>query len=246
MKLMKLSGNQLKIIAAVAMLIDHIGLIFFPSVAIFRIIGRLAFPAFAFMISEGARYTKNKTRYFLSIFLLGIFCQAVYFFGGGLEPLNILITFSFSIIIIYIMQSFKQKLFSDGVKKEEKAFWCIIFFLLVASVYYITIFVHVDYGFFGIMTPVAASLLDFQGIDAPEKYKRADTVTARVLCLAIPIIIMIIRGFDNVRPFMIFAIPILLLYSGKRGKTKLKYFFYVFYPLHLAMLEGIYILTRIL
>ena len=41
-----LSGNMLKIIAAISMLIDHIGYMFFPDVIIFRIIGRLAFPIF--------------------------------------------------------------------------------------------------------------------------------------------------------------------------------------------------------
>ena len=65
-----LNGNTLKIIAAIAMLCDHVGLMFFPQVSIFRIIGRLAFPIFAFMIAEGAHYTKRKARYFLTIFSL--------------------------------------------------------------------------------------------------------------------------------------------------------------------------------
>ena len=49
-----LSGNALKIIAALAMLCDHVGLMFFPHVRLFRIIGRLAFPIFAYMIAEAA------------------------------------------------------------------------------------------------------------------------------------------------------------------------------------------------
>ena len=73
-----LSGNALKIIAAISMVIDHTGVIFFPDVLIFRIIGRLGLPIFAFMIAEGCRYTKNKLKYFLSLLILGTACQLVY------------------------------------------------------------------------------------------------------------------------------------------------------------------------
>ncbi|MBQ8005101.1 MAG: hypothetical protein IJ303_02170, partial [Clostridia bacterium] len=65
------------------MLADHIGMIFFPNIQIFRIIGRLAFPIFAFMIAEGCRYTKNKARYFFTVFVLGIICQTAYFRYNG-------------------------------------------------------------------------------------------------------------------------------------------------------------------
>ena len=63
-KIRFLSGNMLKVIAAITMTVDHIGVIFFPSSNILRIIGRIAFPIFAFMIAEGCKYTKNKFRYF--------------------------------------------------------------------------------------------------------------------------------------------------------------------------------------
>ena len=61
-----LSGNALKMIAAISMLIDHIGLLFFPFNGIFRIFGRLAFPIFAYMIAEGAKYTRNKKKHFFT------------------------------------------------------------------------------------------------------------------------------------------------------------------------------------
>lgn len=48
-----LSGNALKIIACVTMLIDHIGMMFFPDVVVWRIIGRLSMPLFAFTFAEG-------------------------------------------------------------------------------------------------------------------------------------------------------------------------------------------------
>lgn len=62
-----LSGNALRIIAALSMLIDHIGVILFPNVTILRIIGRIAFPIDAFMIAEGCANTKNKLWYLSSL-----------------------------------------------------------------------------------------------------------------------------------------------------------------------------------
>ena len=70
-----LDGNQLKLIAAFAMLLDHMGVLLFPQVRLLRILGRLAYPVFAFMIAEGCRYTKNKLRYFLLVFGLGTGCH---------------------------------------------------------------------------------------------------------------------------------------------------------------------------
>ena len=57
-----LNGNQLKIIALIAMTLDHIGKMLLPGFTILQIIGRLAFPIFAYMIAEGCRYTKNRKK----------------------------------------------------------------------------------------------------------------------------------------------------------------------------------------
>ena len=57
-----MTGNQLKIIALIAMTIDHVGLILLPQVELLRIIGRLSFPIFAYMIAEGCFFTHDKKR----------------------------------------------------------------------------------------------------------------------------------------------------------------------------------------
>ena len=59
------SSSTLKLLACLFMLIDHAGLLLFPRYKIFRIIGRLAFPIFAYLIAEGCRYTRNKLKHFL-------------------------------------------------------------------------------------------------------------------------------------------------------------------------------------
>ena len=83
-----LSGNVLKIIALIAMTVDHIGVIIFPKAVVLRIIGRIAMPIFAFMIAEGCVYTKRKLRYFALVFGLGLICVVGYFIAERKIILN--------------------------------------------------------------------------------------------------------------------------------------------------------------
>ena len=92
-KIRILSGNALKLIAAAAMVIDHAALMFFPGNDFLRILGRLAFPIFAFMIAEGSKYTRNKARYLGQLFALAVACQIVYFLVDGSLYLSVLFTF---------------------------------------------------------------------------------------------------------------------------------------------------------
>lgn len=73
-----LSNNQLKIIAMLSMLADHMGMILFPEVRLLRIVGRLAFPIFAFMIAEGCAHTRNRGRYLLQMAAVALVCQIAY------------------------------------------------------------------------------------------------------------------------------------------------------------------------
>lgn len=243
-----LSGNQLKLIAAIAMVVDHFAVIFCPQNSILRIIGRLAFPIFAFMISEGARYTSSKLKYLLTMFSVAAVCQIAYIIYGQFEPFNILITFSLSTVMIFALQNYKSKLFDTKSNKAQITVSFLAFCFAVALVYYLNTLVLIDYGFAGCMVPVAASLFDFRGIKAPKSLKKLDKTPLCVLCIIVPISFIIYRnmslGDKYVSPFLLMAIPLLMLYSGKRGGKKLKYFFYLFYPLHLALLEGIYMLIN--
>ncbi|MCC8169378.1 MAG: conjugal transfer protein TraX, partial [Oscillospiraceae bacterium] len=69
-----ITQNHLKVIAAVLMLIDHVGAELFPQLDILRVIGRLSFPIFAFFIYEGCKYTRSKPKYLMRIFILGLLC----------------------------------------------------------------------------------------------------------------------------------------------------------------------------
>jgi len=237
-KIRCLNGNTLKILAAIFMVIDHAGLLFFPKEIIFRIIGRLAYPIFAYMIAEGARYTRNKLKYLFTVSGLAFICQLVYFLALNDLYMCILVTFSLSIVTIYALGDFKRSLF----KENPDLLRCFIsgglFVLTVGVVYYLNTVLHIDYGFAGCMVPVIVSLFDFKDIDLPKKFKWLDSYYLKVGALAFALLWLAL-SVGGIQIYSLLAIPLLLLYSEKRGSAKLKYFFYIFYPVHLVILQAI-------
>jgi hypothetical protein len=236
-----LSGNALKILAAIFMVIDHVGLMFFPTQKIFRIIGRLAFPIFAFMISEGAKYTKNKIRYFSFMFGLAFICQLVYFFfDSGSLYMCILVTFSLSILLIYALKWLKAVVFTPDTSLFKKILVLFCFLALLTGVTALNLVFEIDYGLAGILVPVFASVFDFRGIDVPESLRKLDCLPVRIASLGVGLLLLAMSA-NKLQFYSLFALILLALYSGKRGRLRMKYFFYLFYPLHLVVLECIYL-----
>lgn len=217
------SGNALKLIAAFSMLLDHAGLMFFPGNRLLRIIGRLAYPIFAFMIAQGCCYTRNKLRYFLQIFTLAAACQIVYYLVDGTAYFSILCTFSLSILMIYALQWMKNA----GDWLRIPAF--LLFFFSVASVRLLNRYLEIDYGFWGCMVPVFAALFMERGQN--RKWQTLLAAGAGLLLLAMDL--------GGIQYYSLLALPVLWLYDGTRGKRPMKYFFYIFYPAHLALLQAI-------
>lgn len=233
-----LNGNTLKIIAALSMLIDHIGVIFLPDVAILRIFGRIAFPIYAFMIAEGCAYTKNKLRYFLTVFSLGVSCQIVYYMYDSSAYMGILITFSLSILVVYAMQYLKNALFVAKDSRIKQWVASVAFLFTIASVYFFSKIVFIDYGFWGCMAPVFASIFRKPEANVSAVWDKLDHRVIHILMLGI-CLVMLSCAYGGVQIYSLLAILLLLLYSGERGKIKMKYFFYIFYPVHLVLLEAV-------
>ena len=233
-----LTNNQLKIIAMVTMMLDHIGLLFFPKIAIFRVLGRIAFPIFAYMIAEGCRYTKNRAKYLGMIAGMGILFQVVFFVAMESLYQGILVTFSLAIITIYSI---------DGIPHAKKLWGRLA---ALTSLAFVAVFVFVlpklltgtdfdiDYGVWGILIPVLVYFM-------PNHKWRAGSVSALLLIRAIGYTV-IPSALGLVQWWSLLTVPLLFLYNGERGKAKMKYVFYIFYPAHLVILYGIAIVISML
>lgn len=233
-----LNANVIKILAAIFMVIDHVGLVFFPCIELLRISGRLSMPLFAFMIAEGTKYTKNKLKYFLLIFSLGSAFQVVYYVVEESFYMGILITFSTSILMIYALQFFKEKIFNGSCL--EKIYSFLLFVLSVIITFILNKIIKIDYGFCGCMLAVFASLFHFS--PTAKKGNRwvafLDTIPINVLTFSLGLILLCV-SLGGIQYYALLSLPILFMYSGKRGKLKLKYFFYIFYPSHLVIIYSI-------
>ena len=245
-KIRFINADLLKLLAAALMLIDHIGMIFIDRFTpqtywIMRKIGRLSMPLFAFAIAEGCRYTRNKPVRFCMLCGLGLICFFVYAIALEQIYYNILITFSFSIAVIYALQFMKLSLCKKQSKTWQKICSPFLFIGAIIGTYVFCYYNEVDYGFWGCILPVFASLFDFHRIPAPTFLQKTDVLPLRVLTMAIGLLFLVFNTTfpPKIAAWALFTIPILLLYSGEKGRWNLKYFFYVFYPTHLVVLQAI-------
>ncbi len=217
------------------MLIDHIGFFLLPDVLWFRYIGRLSMPLFAFFIAEGCRHTSHKLRYFLRVFLLGLGCQIVYstqqlMAGSGyFLEFNILLTFSFSLIVGFAYLSWEKAVESGDIRKIRlRAVLFLAAFLSAVVVCVLfreaPIYIRFEYALPGIMLPLAALI-------SKDRNRQFLYFSAALLLFC--------AASYRQTPFVwyaLFDIPLLALYNGKKGKLRLKYAFYLFYPAHMGLL----------
>ncbi len=216
-----LTGNQLKLIAMVTMTIDHVGMIFFPQNLWFRVIGRLAFPIYAFLIAEGCRHTRSMPKYLGSIAAMALLCQIVSFVAVGSLYQCILVTFSMSIGLIFLLQK---------VRTTRSLIWWILLAAALAAVWFVTQTLPgllpgtdyaVDYDFLGVLLPVAVWLM-------PKKRYRL------LAAAGVMVVMALLNWFQW---YALGALVLLALYNGQRGKYNLKPLFYWYYPAHLAILH---------
>ena len=188
---LRLSGSQLKMLALITMTIDHIGFIFFPQVWWLRAIGRLAFPIFAYMIAEGCRYTRRRMRYWGSIALLALVCDAAEMIAEGSLYQSVMTTFTLSVGMIYALDWAMR-----GENRREQLLRSLLpagavllsFFLceLLPLLLWTTDF-HVDYRFSGALLPVLVYVGKRRRVtSSPAPSRRGRSAPSRRGCPAPP------------------------------------------------------------
>lgn len=229
---LQLSGNVLKILAAIAMTVDHAGLMLFPKLSALRFVGRLAFPIFAFMIAEGCVHTRSRVRYFLSVLALAVVCQTAYTVAMDSWYLCAPVSFSLAIPLVLALEGWKK-----AKAPLSKFGWAAVFLGGVAAVWILTPIIQLDYGFWGCMLPVGASL--FRSTEhTTSSLKKWDRNLVHVLAMAVFMVPLAV-AMGQWQWWSFLSLPLLKVYSGRRGKYKMKCFFYIFYPAHLLVIQGI-------
>lgn len=227
-----MTGFIIKIIAVITMFLDHVKYAI-PDTQCFltQYFGRIAFPLFAFFIAEGLAYTKDRKKYITRMTIFAIISQIPFMLFKSLFSnsfmFNVMFTFLLAMIEIYILEFFEKQTELPNFLK-----YIIIIFTLF-SILFCGNYMPVDYRWFGIATVWIFYLLREKKI-------------LKLVLYAITVVIyylyrngFIIANVDFISVlFTISPILIILLYNGKQGK-KLKYFFYLFYPVHMLILYGL-------
>ncbi|MCR4955959.1 MAG: conjugal transfer protein TraX [Lachnospiraceae bacterium] len=209
-----LTGFDLKIIAMVSMLIDHVGYVFFPDIIVFRIVGRLAFPIFCFCLAEGAYYTSNIRKYEFRLLVFALLSEIPFDYGLYHElwqpgHQNVFFTLLCGLLVIDISRSFGRKLGAVA--------FVILGFLSVACKF--------DYQIMGVSFVVIFYFMK----DAEQKYRG-------------PLFVGLLNFAANatrIQAFASVACILILFYNGEKGRG-VKWLFYLFYPLHLAVIGIVY------
>lgn len=230
-----LDGGALKGMAAVLMLTDHVGAILLPQVLILRCIGRLAFPVFAFFIAEGYAHTRSFGRYLLRMAIWAAVSEIPFnlefghFFVPGRQ--NVLWTFCLALLTLRGLEELRRE--TGGARYLGCG-------AALAAGFAAGELLRVDYGGWGVLS-VALFCLCRQG-----RYARPGLLAGMLVLNGLCIGSMKTAVFGIQVPIQIFAVaalPLLWLYNGRPGAKGWRWAFYVFYPAHLLVLEGIRALT---
>lgn len=202
----------LKILALTTMIIDHYGAIFQSNILIYRIIGRLAFPIYCFLLVEGYFNTSNVKNYAKRLFIFALISEIPFdlaFYGQiGFEHQNIFFTLFIGLAAIYFVDN-KEKYNLNST------------LVIIGGAVLATLF-RTDYQFIGIIYIFA-----FYKAHSMPKEKR----------LPFTAIIMFAMNLAAgwVQQFSLLALAVIYFYNNEQGiKNKfLQMGFYIAYPLHL-------------
>lgn len=234
-----ITGSTLKMIAIIAMFIDHVGAIIVERMMlqtingadgaalldrrglvlldmVLRLIGRIGFPIFCFLLIEGFIHTRNVKKYALRLLLFALISEVPFNLGfcgdlfNGIYQ-NVFFTLFIGLLVMMVLRIVEQRQdWRKGIR--------IIAEIGVAAVGMVVAeLLRTDYGAIGVLTITAMYL-----------YRQNRVLQALFGCMVLTVMNMMeISSFAMLIPIR--------LYNGKRG-WNMKWFFYAFYPIHILIL----------
>ncbi len=233
------SADMLKILAMVCMVLDHLWATIVPDNQWMNMVGRLTFPLFAFLIAEGYTHTSNFKKYALRLLIFGVISEIPFNFimsGSWFFPFhqNVMFTMLLGLLCIRAIDKFKEnRTFKRGLLSA----------LIVVGCLLLSIIGFVDYGLIGVLTIIVFYVF--------RHFKFAWACQFVALSLMYIVffkgqsIIIPLGNYEYFFPIQGFGVLALIpiwLYNGKRYiRNKIwQYSVYAFYPLHMALIYGIY------
>ena len=212
--------EALKILAIVTMLLDHLGKFLYPDLLFLRMIGRLSFPIFAYLIVLGVESTKKPVKYIGTLLVFAVVSQVPYFLVLGYQPfeqLNILFSLALSAVTIYYYD-----------KRSPAAFIPLLLSMIFPT----------EGSYFAVLTAVGMKLL--------KDNTKLGVLMLVALNLQFPLLYSEI--LDQIEILGLLAVPLIFLHIKNKLTKEIiipenslayflrKYLFYIFYPLHLTIL----------
>lgn len=232
----KLNSNHLKIIAIIAMTIDHIADLLYPGMPnifisnVMHIIGRLTAPIMFFFICEGYHYTKDVKKYISRLFIFALISHFAYCFAFGINFIpfstgnifnqtSIMWTLAWAVVALHIVHG------KNNLKEWQKWLLIILINLITFSS---------DFSSIAVMTILF--MYDRRG----NLKSQMISMMAWLSLYALISYLFVSKTYGLIAMTAILVYPLLKNYNGKRGKVKwLKWFFYLYYPLHLIIIGAL-------
>lgn len=242
MKNYRLSQECLKIIACVTMLLDHIGAVLVPEIyslypaevlfglyRVLRAVGRIAFPVYCFQLAEGAFHTHSRRKYGFRL-LVGLILSEV--------PFDLLfygeITFAHQSVMVTLLLGFLYAAAMNYIPAQGYRILLVMPFAILAEL------LNSDYGGWGVamiglfvITRESGNKCWIQALGLAIIGWMIGGMTVMVGSVAVP-----------VQVFSVAAMIPIALYDGSKRTNNIwvRRGFYLFYPVHLAIL---YLIVRL-
>lgn len=218
-KMDKQQSNFYKLTAASFMLGDHVASLFLTGTlyVVFRLLGRLVYPIFAYQLSVSYQKTSNLKKYFSRLLVLAVISQLPYtIFRNQSQAsfkLNIIFTLLAVLTLIYLVDNRK--------------------FLLAIFISILGIILPLEYNIYGLLLPLTFYLFN----------KPSNLIFSQLLLIT-GVLFITESQFYVLQLFSLLAIPLIKLKIPIKIPLN-KYFFYVFYPGHLGILSILYFLAKV-